>query len=139
MRFLDRLLGRRAAHEDFASLRYRVLEEAVSKGHEDSESLRELLIATTSKDTIEAAMEYFGQHLHDEELLSSLFEIAAEGEDMGDAPWAAANLIAEFPPELLSGHRQKLEELANHPWVYLHGPARRALATIPESGNSELK
>lgn len=89
-----------------------------------------MLIATTSTDTQQTALNYFRSHLNDTSLLASLFEIAEEGEDMGDAPWAAANIIEEFPADLLTLHRAQLEELAAHPWMYLHVPARRALAKL---------
>lgn|GEM_PF-3379566 len=108
----------------------KVIQEALGKQHDDAKALRELLIATTSTDTAPMAMDYFKSHLDDTGLLASLFDIAAEGEDMGDAPWAAANVIEQFPPDLLLNHRAQLEELAGHPWMYLHGPARRALAKL---------
>jgi hypothetical protein len=110
-----------------------VVREALAKGHDDPGALRELLIATAMKPTYEAAMAYFRQHMDDAALLKRLFAIAAEGEDMGDAPWAAANVIEEFPPELLKPHEQELQSLAEHPWMYLHVPARRALAKLKAS------
>jgi hypothetical protein len=131
MKFFERFRGGGAGRSDPpASGPEKAVEDAIDKGHRDHAALRELLIATTSTVTAPKAMEYFRQHLNDADLLASLFNIAAEGEDMGDAPWAAANVIEEFPPELLSRHRNELVELAAHPWMYLHGPAQRALGKL---------
>ena len=103
---------------------------AIQRGHSNASNLRELLIWTTSKPTAPLVNEYFASHLQDRDLLSHLVEIAMEGEDAGDAPWAAANVIVEFPPDLLKEHRAALEELASHPWAYLHVPANAALAKL---------
>jgi hypothetical protein len=103
---------------------------AVQRGHADSSNLRELLIWTTSKPTASLVEKYFSSNLQDKELLGQLVTIALEGEDAGDAPWAAANVIAQFPPELLANHQAALEELAAHPWSYLHVPAKAALAKL---------
>lgn len=92
--------------------------------------LRDRLIETTNMTKAPAAMAYFRQHLNDESLLAQLIEIALEGEDMGDAPWAAANVIAEFPVELLTSHEGELRKIAAEPWDYLNRPARAALAKI---------
>lgn len=132
MKFFDRFRSGGSDREDPPlSGPEKAVKEAIAKGHRDPAALRELLIATTSTVTAPKAMDYFRRHLDDGDLLASLFSIAAEGEDMGDAPWAAANVIEEFPPELLGPHRNELEKLAAHPWMYLHDPARRALAKLP--------
>jgi hypothetical protein len=103
---------------------------AISKGHVDAANLRELLIWTTSGTTEPMVSEYFSRHLDDEQLLSALFKIALEGEDSGDAPWAAANIIAEFPATLLARHKPELHALADEQWDYLNRPARAALAKL---------
>ena len=103
---------------------------AIAKGHADPESLRELLIWTTCTSTSDMIEGYFAHHRLDESLLADLVAIALEGEDAGDAPWAAANVLAEFPAPLLNGHRPQLEELSKHQWSYLHIPARAALAKL---------
>jgi hypothetical protein len=103
---------------------------AVQRGHADPSNLRELLVWTTSKPTAPLIEKYFSSHLRDKELLRQLVTIALEGEDAGDAPWAAANVIAQFPPDLLANHRAALEELAAHPWSYLQVPAKAALAKL---------
>src|SRR6185295_5095773 len=77
---------------------------ALAQGHTDPKNLRELLIWTTSKTTCAAVEAYFQKHHHDKELLKALFAIALEGEDAGDAPWAAANTIADFPASMLVPH-----------------------------------
>jgi hypothetical protein len=105
---------------------------AITKGHSDSANLRELLIWTTSTATEPMVAAYFAQHLQDEALLDALFSIAAEGEDMGDAPWAAANVIANFPASLLARHRPELVSLASEQWDYLNQPAKRALAKLDQ-------
>src|SRR5262249_41643944 len=98
--------------------------------HDDSENLRELLIWTTSKTTVAMVEEYFRQHHGDENLLRALFAIAGEGEDAGDAPWAAANTIADFPASMLKKHKAELLELSQHEWLYLKQPALDALAKV---------
>jgi hypothetical protein len=62
--------------------------------------------------------------------------IALEGEDAGDAPWAAANTIADFPADMLLPHKRSLERLAAEQWTYLQVPARRALAKIAALGSA---
>lgn len=74
--------------------------------------------------------EYFTRHLSDEQLLAALLDIALEGEDAGDAPWAAANIAAEFPAALLARHANELHSLAKEQWDYLSRPARAALAKL---------
>lgn len=103
---------------------------AMSKGHADMDNLRELLIYTTSTETCALIDEYFRQHHDDEKLLDALIEISLEGEDMGDAPWAAANTVADFPAKMLLKHRAALATLSKHEWMYLHIPARKALAKL---------
>ena len=102
----------------------------LEKGHSDPANLRELLIWTTSKTTCEMVEAYFKKHHADPALLQALFAIAAEGEDAGDAPWAAANTIADFPASMLAKHRSELVELSKHQWSYLSKPAQDALAKI---------
>jgi hypothetical protein len=104
--------------------------EAIRKGHRDAENLRALLVCTTSETTSQMVEQYFSTQHHNKELLQSLVAIALEGEDSGDAPWAAANVLAEFPAALLSEHKAKLKELSEHPWSYLHVPARQAMAKL---------
>ena len=74
--------------------------------------------------------QYFRQHHGDEELLRALFAIASEGDDAGDAPWAAANTIADFPASMLKKYKAELIELSRHEWMYLKQPALDALAKI---------
>jgi hypothetical protein len=115
----------------------RVCEAAVANGYEDSDSLRELLICTTSTVTAPMAEAYFAERRDNAKLLALLVAIALEGEDAGDAPWAAANTIADFPAEMLLPHEQSLEQLAAEEWTYLHVPGRRALAKIAAAGGAE--
>ena len=103
---------------------------AIAKGHKDPDNLRQLLIWTTSSTTSDLVETYFRQHLNDQELLRALVAIAMEGDDAGDAPWAAANVVAEFPAVLLADFKAELVELSQHPWSYLHVPARRALGKL---------
>ena len=107
---------------------------AMSKSYLDPENLRELLIFTTSKTTSQMVEQHFARHRDDADLLSALVAIALEGEDAGDAPWAAANVLAEFPASLLAMHEASLYELSQHPWSYLHSPAQHALAKIRANG-----
>ena len=104
--------------------------EAITKGHSDPENLRELLIWTTSKTTCSLINAYFEKHHHDKELLKALIIIALEGEDAGDAPWAAANTIADFPASMLVEHKSALVELSKYEWDYLKQPALKALEKI---------
>ena len=104
--------------------------EAIDKGHRDPENLRELLILTTSKTTCTLIDAYFEKHHQDKELLKALIRIALEGEDAGDAPWAAANTIADFPAAMLVEHKPALVELSEHEWNYLKQPAIKALEKI---------
>ena len=104
--------------------------EAIEKGHRDIANLRELLIWTTAKTTCEAVSAYFRMHHSDRELLRALFKIALEGEDTGDAPWAAANVLAEFPPSMLLQHKNDLIALSKFEWTYLKKPALEALSKI---------
>lgn len=99
-------------------------------GHADTENLRELLISTTCTCCFDLVMAYFQKHLRDDDLLSSLFNIALEGEGAGDAPWAAANLITEFPVDLLIKYKYELQKLSEFEWVYLKKPAEEGLAKI---------
>lgn len=75
-------------------------------------------------------MDYFQARFGDRELLDALIPIALEGEDAGDAPWAAANVIAEFPANMLRKHEAALRLLSQEQWIYLKDPANRALAKI---------
>ena len=92
------------------------------------DDLRDKLIDTTDATKSSAAMAFFRQHLNDRDLLARLFKIALEGEDAGDAPWAAANVITESPVALLRSHEDDLLDIAAEPWDYLNRPARAALA-----------
>ena len=65
---------------------------------------------------------------------AELVAIALEGDDAGDAPWAAANIIPDFPAEMLLSHKPSLETLAAEQWTYLHIPGRRALEKIAVGG-----
>jgi hypothetical protein len=105
----------------------------IAKGHQDPEVLRELLICTTDKYSYPIVIEYFRNHLNDKMLLNRLFAVALEGDDSGDAPWAAANIIAEFPAKMLSLHKDQLLELAAYEWVYLKTPAQAALKKLSEN------
>ena len=116
--------------------RRRVCEAAAANGYEDPDSLRELLICTTSIVTAPISKAYFAERRNDARLLGLLVAIALEGEDAGDAPWAAANTIADFPAELLLPHKQSLEQLAAEEWTYLHIPGRLALAKIAAAGSA---
>jgi hypothetical protein len=102
----------------------------IQKGYESPSVLRELLICTTSKYTCPMVMDYFNTHIQNSELLDLLFSIALEGDDSGDAPWAAANVISEFSGELLAPYKNKLLELASYEWDYLRIPAEEALNKI---------
>jgi hypothetical protein len=106
------------------------LEAASWQGHSNPDVLRGLLIGTTHKGTFEPVMSYFRKHLLDRKLLSDLAAIALAGEDNGDAPWAAANVITEFPAELLKEIEPELIKLSNEQWMYLCDPANEALAKI---------
>lgn len=106
------------------------LANAIAKGHEDPANLRELLICTTSKTTASEAQAYFAAHHQDPGLVAALIEIALEGEDAGDAPWAAANILSDFPPAMLRKHRGALQRLAQHEWTYLNVPAKKALEKL---------
>jgi hypothetical protein len=114
--------------------RMRAVTQAAARGHHDQRSLRELLISTTDRNTAPVATAYFAEHRQDSELLRALMNIALEGEDAGDAPWAAANTIADFPANMLLPHRESLEKLAREQWEYLHVPAKIALAKIAAAG-----
>lgn len=108
--------------------------QAAKVGHKDPASLKQLLIATTSTATREIAKAYFQSHLNDDGLLEALVPIALEGEDAGDAPWAAANVITEFPASLLKKHEAALIQLGTENWVYLSRPAKKALDKIAQAG-----
>jgi len=99
-------------------------------------TLRDWLIMTTSTDTFDTAMGHFRARLGDPQLLADLVEIALEGEDMGDAPWAAANVITEFPVALLRLHELQLQQIAAEQWDYLNRPAKEALEKIASSRES---
>ena len=94
------------------------------------DDLRDKLIETTDRRKAAAAMAFFNERLNDDATLAALVEIALEGEDMGDAPWAAANVIAEYPAALLKRHESELRIIAAEQWDYLNRPARAALAKI---------
>lgn len=110
----------------------RAAQAAIERGHKDPTNLRELLIWTTSRTTAATIDAYFAAHLYDPELLDALISIALEGDDAGDAPWAAANTLAMFPAPMLMRYRSQLVELSEHPWVYLSRPAKAALSKLDE-------
>ncbi len=85
----------------------------MAKGHTDSANLHELLILTTNKITSDTVNAYFNKQHHDPILLAHLMQIALEGEDAGDASWAAANIIAGFPSIMLAKHKRELEILSD--------------------------
>jgi hypothetical protein len=103
---------------------------AILRGYTDEAALRELLILTTSQTTSERVEQYLTPHLGDSRLIEALVAIAVEGEDAGDAPWAAANLLAAAPADVLRSHEAALVELSGHPWIYLSVPAQKALAKL---------
>jgi len=105
-------------------------EKLIKIGHKDVAILRELLICKTIKISDSIVAPYFNHFLDDEELLKNLLEIALEGDDSGDAPWAAANVISNFPATLLSNYKAQLLELAAYDWDYLKLPAEKSLAKI---------
>ena len=115
------------SRDKYRTLELENLAAALANGHSDPVNLRTLLICTTSKTTVEAAEGYFAQHHNNSALLDSLVAIALEGEDAGDAPWAAANVLADFPSIMLKKHEAALTELAAHPWAYLNIPGQKAL------------
>lgn len=115
------------------------LSAAITKGHKDKANLRTLLICTTSKTTVDAANRYFEEHHHDDDLLTSLVTIALEGEDAGDAPWAAANVLAEFPANMLQKHEAALTELAGQEWIYLHVPGQKAIEKVRSLGKPRME
>jgi len=92
--------------------------------------LRDWLIMTTSTVTYDQAIAHLRTRLDDPAFLSELLDIALEGEDAGDAPWAAVNVIEEFSPSLLRRHLPQLTALAGESWTYLSDPAKRALAKL---------
>jgi hypothetical protein len=102
----------------------------VAEGHADLNNLRELLILTTNKTTFDTVNAYFNKLHHDSKLLANLIQIALEGEDAGDAPWAAANIVAEFPSMMLAKHRREIEKLSDSDWEYLKVPSLKALEKI---------
>ncbi len=104
--------------------------ECIERGHQDQQNLRELLILTTDRSTAAMIDRYFAKHHHDSELLQNLIEIALEGEDNGDAPWAAANTLADFPSDMLKPFRRQIEEISKEQWIYLNQPAKLALEKI---------
>lgn len=121
---------RRTMTDSYETYALDAAKTAISRGHADTDNLRELLIWTTCKPTCALIENYFAQHQSDEKLLAALVGIALEGEDMGDAPWAAANTVAEFPAEMLRKHMDALITLSRHEWMYLHVPAQKALAKL---------
>lgn len=105
---------------------------ALMRGHKDVKNLREILIWTTSSTTARLVQAYFARHLGDQELVASLVSIALEGEDAGDAPWAAANTLTAFPPSILLAHREAIVELSRYDWDYLNRPAKEILSRLDE-------
>lgn len=104
--------------------------QAMLRGHDDIKNLREILIWTTANTTADYVAAYFAEHLDDPELVESLVSIALEGDDAGDAPWAAANTLTAFPPAMLLPHREAIFKLSQYDWDYLNRPAREILAKL---------
>ena len=121
------------SNDDYRASTVKAASAAIARGHHDPVNLRDLLIWTTSKTTCSMVEEYFQKHLDDQTLLGALFAIAEEGEDCGDAPWAAANTISEFPSAMLAPYKARLVALSNHEWSYLSTPAAQALAKVQAS------
>jgi len=105
---------------------------AMARGYQDAAALRELLVWTTSKTTAAGVEEYLKPHLAEASLVDALVAIALEGEDAGDAPWAASNLLSAASADALRPHEAALTELSTHPWSYLSVPAQKALAKLRE-------
>ncbi|MEO0374348.1 MAG: hypothetical protein AAF329_06880 [Cyanobacteria bacterium P01_A01_bin.17] len=63
-----------------------------------------------------------------------LIDVALEGEESGDAPWAAANTMADFPSKMLLEHKSSLETLSQFEWTYLKVPAQKALDKLDNLG-----
>lgn len=122
-----------SSSEEYRASTVKAASAAIGKGHRDLANLRELLIWTTSTTTADMVEEYFRAHHNDSVLLEALFSIAEEGEDCGDAPWAAANTLSEFPVDMLAPFRARLVALSEHPWSYLSKPAAEALAKVEAS------
>ncbi len=51
-----------------------------------------------------------------------------------DAPWAAANIFADFPSSMIIRHKAELMEISQHEWLYLKQPALEALAKVNANG-----
>ena len=102
----------------------------MERGYQDAAALRELVVWTTSKTTRASVEDYLRPHLGEAALVEALVALALEGEDVGDAPWAAANLFAEAPADALRPHEAALTELSTHPWSYLSVPAQKAVAKL---------
>jgi len=115
---------------DYQERERKAASAAIAKGHGNPADLRELLIWTTSTTTRADVEAYFRRHHHDKRLLAALVSIALEGEDAGDTPWAAANILSDFPASMLVEHKAALVELSQHDWDYLNRPARAALRKI---------
>jgi hypothetical protein len=103
---------------------------ALARGHQDAKNLREILIWTTSKTTSDLVEAYFAEHLNDSKLIEALVSIALEGDDAGDAPWAAANTLTRFPAAMLLPHTADIIELSKYDWIYLSSPAKKILAKL---------
>jgi hypothetical protein len=92
------------------------------------------LILTTSSPSAPIVDDYFRTQQSDAELLQLLVSIALEGDDAGDAPWAAANTLADFPAAMLLPYRKELTKLSKYEWSYIREPALRALAKLDANG-----
>lgn len=115
---------------DYDTLQRQCTETLSARGHRDPSDLRELLILTTNTTTESTVAAYFRNYHNDPALLKQLIEIALEGKDAGDAPWAAANTLAEFPYGMLAKHKSELLTLSQFEWSYLNISALAALAKI---------
>jgi hypothetical protein len=120
----------RTSRDEYRDHTLRQLDQCVRDGHATPETLRALLIWTTVWSTSAQAIQYFQRHMCDEALLPRLIDIALEGEDAGDAPWAAAHLIEMYPADMLRVIEPKLHLLSREPWSYLSGPAWAALEKL---------
>jgi hypothetical protein len=105
----------------YQELELQAANAAIAKGHNDPANLRYMLIWTKSKSTAPAINAYFAAHQHDTTLVRALIAIASNGE-IGDAPWAAANILASFSASTLVPFIAELQEIIEHDWEHLCRP-----------------
>lgn len=131
MSWFSKLFSKEGDYEsDYEAWSINNAKSCIERGYYNPENLRELLILTTNAHSYDLVMDYFRSHYDSDRLLKSLFAIALEGEDSGDAPWCAANVIAEFPPKMLKAYKDDLIKLSEFEWIYLKDPALEALRKI---------